>query len=177
MKSSAFLFALRAATKVAFATSVVGCGGVVVVENGETGETESDETFAADDDDGSPLPEPIVEPQEECTAPAAGWETYDEPTFDCCVDAITARIEVGPLAFGTEVDEEVEGCCGQLVAPNYDSLWAGGPLAYDAPPEVLAACCELRHGNAGCTPWGPPVPPAMDPIDTFPWASFAAGVA
>lgn len=177
MRDSAFLFALRAATKVAFATSVVGCGGMVVVDSGETDPGE--ETFATDDD-GSTPPDPVVVEEEEtdaCVAPVAGWEAYDEPTFACCVDAIGERIEDGPLAFGTPVEEEVEGCCAQLVVPNYDALWSAGPLAYEAPPEVLAACCELRHGNAGCTPWGPPVPPAMDPVDSFPWAFFTGAVA
>ncbi|HTJ82504.1 MAG TPA: hypothetical protein VL400_12345 [Polyangiaceae bacterium] len=165
MKPTSWKSALRAATKVAFATSLVGCGGVVVVDS--TGESDTDTT-----DETTPDVVVPPEPRTECVAPAAGWETYDAATFDCCIDAVQARIAEGPLDFGTTVTDEISGCCAQLVTPNYDALWNGQPLAYDAPSDVIVACCDLRHGNPGCTPWGPPSPPSMDPGDASPWVAL-----
>jgi hypothetical protein len=40
---------------------------------------------------------------------------------------------------------------------------------------VLSACCLVEHGNAGCTPWGPPVPPSIDPDDFVPWLATLPG--
>ena len=167
MKPASWNSALRAATKVAFATSLTGCGGVVVIDSAAEPEDET----AAETTTGTPA-EPIV-----CTVPSAGWETYDVATFDCCVEAVSATIAETELAFGSTVDAQTEGCCAQLVVPNYDALWGGLPLAHDAPADVIAACCDLRHGNAGCTPWGPPTPPAMDPLEPTPWLDAAGGVA
>lgn len=167
MKPAAWNFALRAATKVAFATSLVGCGSVVSIEPTEK---------KADTDTGGAPAWPHISmpdaPQEVCEAPAEGWQTYDEATFDCCVATIEDRLTEGPLAFGVPVTEEVDGCCTQIVAPNYEALWSGQPLAVDAPDDVIVGCCNLKHGDPSCTPWGPPAPPAMDPAEGTPWLAL-----
>ncbi len=173
MKPASWKSALRAATKVAFATSIVGCGGVVVVESAdETDDETVPETTSEPTRTPPPTPEPIA-----CEAPSAGWEVYDAATFDCCIASVTATLAEAELGFGAAVSAETEGCCAQLVVPNYDALWGGQPLAHEAPGEVIAACCDLRHGNAGCTPWGPPTPPAMDPLEPTPWGALLGGVA
>lgn len=163
MNRASWNFALRAATKVAFATTMVGCEAVVTIEPVAT-ETDADEAFPV-------LPTVGLE-REACVAPAGGFETYDASTFACCVGAVDARLDEGPLAFADPVTEEIAGCCVQILTPNYESLWSGQPLAVDAPDDVIAGCCELEHGNAGCTPWGPPTPPAMDPHEGTPWIAL-----
>jgi hypothetical protein len=171
MKHGAYLFALRAAAKVAFATTVAGCSDVVIVEpDDETDETDetnevvtstsssaSSGSSVASSSASTGTGTPVVPV---CDEPAAGWEIYDEPTFECCIGAIAADIADGPLPF--DAAEPVKGCCAQLVMDNYEAIWSGEPLVHPAPEEVIAACCELRHGNTGCTPWGPPMPPAFD---------------
>ena len=164
MHSNSWKSALRAATKVAFATSLMGCGGVVVIDNADDGSDTDSET--------TPDVVPPDPPRTACVPPTAGWQTYDAPTFDCCVDAVLERVDQGPLEFDGQVTDEVAGCCTQIVTPNYDSIWSGGPLAYDAPAEAIAGCCTLMHGDPGCTPWGPPSPPAMDPGDASPWLAL-----
>jgi hypothetical protein len=172
MKEGAFLFALRAAAKVAFATTAAGCAGSVLVERDE--DVETDETEAEQGStsaspatsggstvsSGSSSSTGAVDVPITCEAPAAGWEAYDEATFACCVGSIAAEIDQGPLPF--DADENTQGCCAQLVVENYDALWSGTQLVHDAPADVLAACCVLRHGNPACTPWGPPTPPHED---------------
>lgn len=168
MKPAAWNFALRAATKVAFATSLVGCGSIVSVEPTEK------KVDDADTGDAPVWPHVSLpdEPHEVCEAPTDGWQAYEEATFDCCVATIEDRLAEGPLAFGEPVTEEVDGCCTQIVTPNYDALWSGQPLPVPAPDDVIAGCCDLKHGNASCTPWGPPAPPAMDPGEGTPWLAM-----
>jgi hypothetical protein len=176
MKEGAFLFALRAAAKVAFATTATACAGSVLVERDEdveTDETETEEGSTSGSSassssasaasstvaSGSSSSTGIVE-NPTCEQPAAGWEIYDPGTFACCVDVIATEMVEGALPI--DADEKVQGCCTQLVTDNYEALWSGEPLVHDAPADVLAACCVLRHGNPGCTPWGPPTPPHED---------------
>jgi hypothetical protein len=166
MKPTAWNFALRAASKVAFATSLVGCGGVVAIE--PSNEKQDPDTK----DEPSQLKVSMPDPRETCAAPAGGWQTYDPATFECCIVAVEEQLTEGSLAFADPVTEEIDGCCTQIVTPNYDALWSGQPLAVDAPDDVIAGCCDLKHGNASCTPWGPPAPPAMDPHEGTPWIAM-----
>lgn len=170
MKDGAFLFALRAAAKVAFATTAAGCAGSVLVERDEDVETDAETEEEATSTSASSGPGSTASSSASsstgmvevptCEAPPGGWQVYDEATFACCVSSIAAEITNGELP--VDAGEAVQGCCEQLVVDNYDSLWSGDPLVHDAPKDVIEACCVLRHGNPGCTPWGPPTPPADD---------------
>lgn len=171
------MFALRAAAKVAFATTAAGCAGTVLVERDEDVETDETETETGSSSGttsstsasstsasstvsaGSSSSTGIVD-DPTCEEPAAGWEVYDQGTFGCCVDFISYEIVKGALP--VDADEHVQGCCAQLVVENYDALWSGEPLVHGAPDDVMTACCVLRHGNPACTPWGPPTPPHDD---------------
>lgn len=170
MKPRAWNFALRAATKVAFATSLAGCGGVITIEPTD----KNDDADTKGDDDTIAVHLSLPDDQREtCLAPSAGWQEYSPATFECCIVAVEDQLAEGPLGFAQPVTEEIEGCCTQIVSPNYDALWSGQPLAVDAPDDVIAGCCDLKHGNASCTPWGPPAPPDMlDPNDGTPWIAL-----
>lgn len=175
MKPAAWNFALRAATKVAFATTLAGCGGVISIEPADADPKTEKKRDPGPTDDKSPLEHlALPDPEREaCVAPEAGWQEYEPATFECCIVAVEEQLAEGPLAFAQPVTEEIEGCCTQIVSPNYDALWSGQPLAVDAPDDVIAGCCDLKHGNASCTPWGPPAPPAMlDPNDGTPWIAL-----
>jgi hypothetical protein len=154
--------------------SVVGCGSVVVIDDKDDGppsiddDEETGEAYADRSPFGDYEPEETErtprEPAEiACEQPERGWMVFDEDTFECCSDGLAQIVPVDPHVWSEEAaqDEDVRGCCDQLVFENYESLWSGQPLVHDAPHDVLAACCVLKHGNPGCTPWGPPVPPAM----------------
>ncbi len=181
-------FALRAAAKVTLGTSLLGCGGVVVIGEGEEEEL--------DGDGGSSSVAPIVEPPlggyaatggagggaggapaEVCAhppEPPAGWENHHDETFACCVDRIEVATADGvPEAwwqFPPGLEQE-QLCCEQILTGNHQSIWSGEPLVYPAPDLVIQGCCVLTHGDAGCTPWGPPMPQPFDPEDFVPWSS------
>lgn len=188
MHKSAFSAALRAAAKVAFGTSLVGCGANVAFGDldsdeetyGEAGGSAEGEAGGSAHSEGGGYdapPTPVDPPAPQvCEAPVpadpnGGWETYDESTFACCVERIAAVIPNDPPEqWEWEGDDQSSReCCRQILAPNYDAIWQGQPLPYPAAEEVVTACCIAAHGNAGCTPWGPPVPPAIDPEEFMPW--------
>ncbi len=195
MERRVFEAALRAAAKITFGTSLVstwggtllGCGGVVTIEpsDGETEESAplggygpvempSDGGYAPSGGgggagEGGSVEVPVcAQPAE----PPSGWDVYDKPTFDCCVERIDA---LEPEAMPETFDEGVSSCCSQLLSENYSAIWAGEPLVHDAPQPVIDACCIYAHGNVACTPWGPPVPVAMDPEDYVPWVMDELG--
>ena len=197
MERRVFEAALRAAAKVTFggpliaagATSLLGCGGLVQIEQAESeaddpppaggytagadgGHAPSGGGYAPSDggyasSDGGSMEVPLcAQPPE----PPGGWGVYDQATFDCCVERI-AGDPPDPAIF----DQDVSACCSQILQENYSSIWQGTPLVHDAPQAVIDSCCVFAHGNVGCTPWGPPCPVALDPGDTVPWVMDALG--
>lgn len=91
----------------------------------------------------------------------AGASLLEGAPVACCLQAITAHVVVDPAgatdyldAAGT-ADPSIYACCTLIVA------WVGtGGLGIT--PDVDAACCnELGSPTVqGCSPWGPPMPPA-----------------
>lgn len=61
---------------------------------------------------------------------------------------------------GKPASAEVVSCCDQLLRPRAD-----GGLDWDV-HGVRAECCAIAgsevDSHPACTPWGPPMPPAMD---------------
>ncbi len=174
MNGRAYAFALRAATKVAFGTAFMGCGGTVTLQDLDD-ETEADDRSTTPEEDGdrsvsAPDQAMHARPLEghgavTCDGPLAApedWTVYDAGTFSCCVDALSATLPDDPVTQGFDPAREVvTGCCAQILTPNYQAIWANEPLPYPAPEAVIDACCNTAHGNVACTPWGPPVPPVM----------------
>lgn len=195
MDRRAFRFALRAATKVAFGGALMGCGAnVVMVDEAELTEGDGGDGAGAGgadsavypSDGGAPsAPPPVCETPSE---PPGGWAVYDAATFACCAERIADAAPADPAApgsgwtFQTPDEPWIGDCCAQILAENYDAIWSQQPLVHPADSDVILACCMHQHGDAGCTPWGPPAPPAVDedelweiPTDPLPWAADAAG--
>lgn len=201
MERRVFEAALRAAAKITFGGTMMstfggtllGCGGVVTIDpsDSESEETSpslggngpvdlpSDGGYAPSDGgyaanggagEGGSVEVPVCA---QPAAPAAGWPIYDEATFDCCVERIDAFASEPDFLEGFQQDNV--DCCTQVISENYDAIWQGLPLVHEAPPTVIAACCSLINGTPGCTPWGPPVPVAMDPGDFVPWVMDELG--
>jgi hypothetical protein len=193
MERRVFEAALRAAAKITFGTSLastfggtlLGCGGVVTIDpSDETDESTpalggygpadlpSQGGYAPSDGgsgEGGSVEVPVcAQPAE----PPGGWGVYDQATFDCCVERIDS---LEPDAMPETFDENVSACCSQLLDENYSAIWQNQPLVHDAPQQVIDACCLYAHGNVGCSPWGPPVPIAMDPGDYVPWVMDELG--
>jgi hypothetical protein len=195
MHKRAFDAALRAALKITFSTTLLaGCGGTVDVDETNPAEVEPDDpagtsttgaTSGGSGGDGSialpaptPRPDPRTpRPREECEAPLTppvDWWTFDEHTFACCAESLAAAIPAGdptPWVEASQRDMATYNCCTQVTHANMDALWSGHPVPYPAPEGVLEACCELQTGVPTCTPWGPPMPPAMGAAD---WATWLA---
>jgi hypothetical protein len=154
MRRDVHLAALKAATKVAFSMTLVGCasaspGGVASDEAASTtrppaagchsGE-ESGADAAADASSGA--------------APDAGG------TGDGSCDAVVAAAFPTPSEYpGTKqaVSAEVAACCDELLSTDQGVGGHAGEHRWDC-------CANAAHPeNVGmaCTPWGPPVPPAM----------------
>ena len=140
--------ALRAAAKLAFSAVVVGCGGA-------TADTTTDPNAAPADtaaDDLSVARRTTVASY--CAKHHAG-----ETEKQCCEDEVaSASFPKDPHPSDkpdTRVDVLTRACC-TVLAKDADKAqtfsW----------PERTQCCEAIGWAAAGtCTPWGPPVPPAM----------------
>lgn len=190
MNKRAFATALRAAAKITFGTSLLGCG--VSIDVDELDSDEPEETRPIDEEqeeaDGIEMtddalqrtvlgtPDPVVPVCEGPIAEPEDWAVFDEQTFACCTESLSASLPESfeKSGFGFDPAPEIGNCCTQIVSENYEAIWNGQALPHPAPQDVITACCITRHGNSACTPWGPPVPPTMDPGDYVPWMFMAA---
>jgi hypothetical protein len=148
--------ALAALARLTITLGAAGCTGNVVVDKAP-----------ADLDEGEATPnEPpdvaVDPPAEACFEPATDTEV-------CCntllLDAFYG--EGNLLADPTLATEEHKACCDLAVAAM-DEWFAAA--AGDEPPfdlNVPTGCCSSGLVEGGwdvhpsCTPWGPPMPPAM----------------
>ncbi len=186
MNRLVFRAALRVSVKVAFGAAVAACGGMV----GSTAEHAQPEAAASPQDasgDGAavdvasssdvaqaeagscdPLSPSSVLPEGAHADAAAG---ISESTFDCCVALLDAvPPNDGGFAFpeAAVADPEVQGCCATVIA-RLDYEIRQGPDASAAAQadeqtaaQVRWACCQVTPNEGPtCTPWGPPMPPAM----------------
>ena len=154
--------ALRAAAKVAFSMAFIGCSSPAKAPSQEAADGEGYDTVTSD----------VTE------APARGASGGASakpaaPVPPCHKDAGTTTTrsckEVVASAFpdagwvspgeGTPVSDQVKACCTELLTTN----------EFDAFAERWACCDAVGAFSGGgppgigmaCTPWGPPVPPAM----------------
>jgi len=186
MNASTRAHALRAAAKAALSVSLVGCGGATVADTRDNSGTEhaahdggqtvatrdGGHTVTAPDSarDADAALRSIAEAGRDgaasetpCTGlPASVDASVSTATFACCLDYLAAGRDAsaGLLAFDASSPAN-EPCCTAIIAYVDDT--AG---AYAAAEPFIPACCEQTNpvpiGRA-CTPWGPPVPPAMPP--------------
>lgn len=167
MNRDVFSAALRATAKVAFSMAVVGCSAS---ESAETASTESDIEKGCPDEknaDAGPSGSNVgtgskADSGPSCDALLAAFsaehEKYESEVGAHFADGGTAGDAPTPATISTET----KSCCYDEVSkqgfrsPHREACCYGGALSW------LEA---LESGNtniqAACTPWGPPVPPAM----------------
>jgi hypothetical protein len=159
--------ALRHAMKVAFGSLVIGCGGTQEM-NGSDAEadvTSKDAQDAADAYDDAPTDAMMMgDGALACTGPVsvdAGDVT--EETFQCCLGVIEGVTgDAGfPAADASTVtgNPSVDNCCKAVIAA-VDTTTTN----YSTAEAVLPSCCNALGYPTGpaCTPWGPPMPAAME---------------
>lgn len=186
MDTRSFEAALRAAAKVTLGTALLGCGATVEVvaddgggggsAGGEGGSDEVSSEGGAGEvaSQGGAPGLGGQAPLATCSEPEGGWGVYERETFGCCVATVDAAAPADPTTdpdwgFGAPSDPLLGGCCAQILTENYQAIWSQEPLPHPTSAHVLTACCVLAHGDASCTPWGPPCPPAMDDVQPVPW--------
>jgi hypothetical protein len=158
MNTTTRAYALRAAAKAALTFSLTACGGVT--EPPDPSDKKAERTIAGDAAAAQADASPRVDARAAVDlGPCPGLvadAAVSNDSFGCCL----TFLEDGADA-GVATTRGGEACCGAVV--SYVDH-ATVPGAYGAAEPVLSACCSSLHplpvGEA-CTPWGPPVPPAM----------------
>jgi hypothetical protein len=93
-----------------------------------------------------------------------------QSTFDCCVAMLKVVLpDEGGLAFPDAAvgNPEVQACCATVIARlDYDKFQPDASTIdqqdQQAAQPVSSACCQVTFAvGPTCTPWGPPMPPAM----------------
>jgi hypothetical protein len=106
-----------------------------------------------------------------------GGATISDTTFDCCASWLgTVGLKDSGIGFpdAAAADPGVMACCAVVVArldDDWRTSWGSDPdagraaLARDqalAAPVQWSCCVETGYPDGPtCTPWGPPMPPAM----------------
>jgi hypothetical protein len=168
--------ALQAAAKVALtmsAASVFGaCGGAMSSDAPQTPGDDAGHDAALASDvatvaiDSAPPPKPV--PDSIVDATTCGPIVTDAATpaqTECCAarvkDTFAADWTEPPGTEGGDLHPELAECCDEIVRA-YD-----GTHEYGLTFQQARACCYVlpapwySHGGTACTPWGPPMPPAM----------------
>jgi hypothetical protein len=88
--------------------------------------------------------------------------TIPDAVATCCMDYAARRVPDGGYNFSEDdqKDPNLIACCAVVIGTQGTGLWGlpyGPPCCYVAPIFVSAP------QFVACTPWGPPVPPAMPP--------------
>jgi hypothetical protein len=150
--------ALRAAAKVAFSVAFIGGCSAAAPDAAEndpvTGNSDGVEPGTTESDLNSKK-----KPKKPKVAAPAGTSCHGNPTTpQSCEAVVNAAFPTEGDYPGTKqsVSTEVQACCAELLGKSQGSLenhrWdCCANLAADAPKSLAIAC----------TPWGPPVPPAM----------------
>lgn len=150
------LRALLAVARLTIFAGAAGCAGNVIVETDETG---------SDIDPGDPDPdEPPDVVVDVDPAETACFEGAAD-TAACCNAVLTEAFASADLLADPSIASEEQKACCELAVTTMDT-WAGPdepPFHYDHP----TTCCSTGLVDGGweahpsCTPWGPPMPPAM----------------
>jgi hypothetical protein len=113
-------------------------------------------------------------PELACTQPIGldGSETVDEGVFSCCAGYVEQVAPQGSAIDAPRLaaDPSLVNCCRYVTSRYYDYYLlkqdAGATVEY--PYAAHDACCypgvlgETERDESFCTPWGPPVPPALE---------------
>jgi hypothetical protein len=192
MKSWAFRAALRASAKIAFGVAAVGCGGMVSsgaepsqapLDEAGRGADATDAVDASIAVDASPLEAAACDPPPSSSLLPEGPHAdasaaITETMFECCV-AQLETIDPGDGGAGfrdaAAGDPGIQACCAVVIARlDYEQTHlVGDPDASAATFQrdqqtsapVRWECCGATPSEGPtCTPWGPPMPPAMSEV-------------
>jgi len=178
-----FRAALRASAKVALTATIASCGGVIQASSGGDASDTAPRTpadgggaVATDAPTDAPAcqPPPMASLLPRAQHPDA---VVPDGTFACCIDVLEPLLRTdaafATLSDAAASDPLVVDCCAAVVVrvdDDYADLDAGArdrAALADAGlgPEwgPLEPCCApigIPEGPT-CTPWGPPMPPAM----------------
>lgn len=152
--------ALRQAAKMVLGAAFVGCGGAIAAEAVP---------------DGAPAPRgggydaAVAVPKDAglaCNLTPEGDSGITESSVACCF-ALTesATPDAGGFDFDPApwaANPSLSGCCNALYEKGHQNLAA---FAYGKEPhwryDTCDICAKVVGNPSACTPWGPPVPPAM----------------
>jgi hypothetical protein len=169
--------ALRAAAKIAFFSTVLGCGGSVDTGTNTSpavgGKTPPQASSPSDDGpqqtdasvaDSSASPDSAITPD----APPLLDAGVVPGIYTCREIVESAPWPDGGISWGGDagVSAGTIACC-QRLADFYDSQYSSGDGGLSAwgwgtDKDFKADCCAaIGYESTTCTPWGPPVPPAM----------------
>ncbi len=110
-------------------------------------------------------------PELACTQPVVPLDetrTWTAEEFGCCAGYVEGKAPLdAPLdAPRLAADPSVVNCCLYVVNSYYELTTDAG-ATLDFPFAAHSACCypgvlgEADRNESFCTPWGPPVPPAL----------------
>lgn len=159
--------ALKAAAKVAFSVVLLqGCGGAVAAPEGARTERDDEGRAATNEQRATgKLGEEPGGSHAQHPGEDAGATTSPAPA-SCKATLAAAFPEPAEYKWEPEGhSKDVVACCDAELAekgPGSPYRW-DCCVAHDAdvhPNDVLASVLQVKHRSA-CTPWGPPVPPAM----------------
>lgn len=146
--------ALAAVARLTILAGAAGCAGNVVVDG-------SGSTGPADPGEATPNEPP------EATVEVPNTDCFDG-AFDasaCCGALLSEAFADGAVLSDPTLATDEEKACCELAVGTMDA-WAG----QDATPfdyGIVSGCCGAElvedpwNAHPSCTPWGPPMPPAM----------------
>jgi hypothetical protein len=142
--------ALRTTARVTAVFTLVGCGGAIAPDPSERATRPSMGSYLGD---AAPPPKPDARTPDARTPDASATD----PAFLACNATLGARADGGLATVPGDL-----ACC-DVILTHIGKHWEDYSKVA---PHVLYACCTLVGSDGGaqpvaCTPWGPPMPPAM----------------
>jgi hypothetical protein len=190
MDYTVFRAALRASAKVAFTATIASCGGAIqsaesreandaAVDASTVSDPVADAALAPSPRDGTTSPTACSPPSPASLAPEAGGSVQvTDDTFQCCIALIAPELRTDAIVprfdDAAASDPAIVGCCDAVIY-RLDHDYSGDAGAADRAAladaglgysEYAGGCCPVVAYPEGptCTPWGPPMPPAMPEV-------------
>lgn len=161
MRSDVHFAALRAAAKVAFSITFVGCGGATsaALATEDHPGASSDAGYDANAGYGANDDPKDADRKEGGLGEKPCDDEKDAGRALACDELIASTFGDGGAwpTRGEPVSPDVKACCSDAIQDTQPNGTIGSPYHWQC-CIVLDLASEL---NSACTPWGPPVPPAM----------------
>jgi hypothetical protein len=184
MDPGIFRAALRASAKVALGATLSSCGGTLqTAAHGEPPDATADapeleDALVETDSPGAGMcePPPVASLLPEQSHP--GIRISDD-LFACCATMVGSALVLDGGLNQTDaaaIDPHVLDCCAVAiyrvnadVGPDAGAFYRDQATLLEAGADLnsnFLGCCDPLHDYNGpaCTPWGPPMPPAMPQV-------------